>query len=155
MRLHARYAQEGVHRDEAETLAHHWWEALRPPDADWVWEDRAQRSAMRFEAIEAHLAAASRLIDRLAHEEALAILDRTQTLTEEPRDLARVETMIGLVRARNAQGDPAWEHRLRALDWHTRAGQTAPASLYADLLEIPAFNLGTTGGCRMSGRYCV
>ena len=142
MRLHARYAQEGVHRDEAETLAHHWWEALRPPDADWVWEDRAQRSAMRPEAIEAHLAAASRLIDRLAHEEALAILDRARTLTEEPRDLARVETMIGLVRARNAQGDLAWEHRLRALDWHTRAGQTAPASLYADLLEIPAFNFG-------------
>ena len=50
--------------------------------------------------------------------------------------------MIGLVRARNAQGDLAWEHRLRALDWHARAGQTAPASLYADLLEIPAFNFG-------------
>ena len=110
MRLHARYAQEGVDRDEVEILAHHWWEALRPPDSDWVWEDRAQRSAMRAEAVEAHLSAAGRLIDRLAHEQALALLERALKLAEEPRDFARVETMIGLIRARNAQGDLAWEH---------------------------------------------
>src|SRR5262249_24488460 len=51
-------------------------------------------------------------------------------------------TMIGLIRGRNAQGDLAWEHRVRALEWHARAGQAAPASLYADLLETPAFNFG-------------
>ncbi len=142
MRLHARYAQEGVHRDESEILAHHWWEALRPPDADWVWEDRAQRSAMRGEAVESHLAAASRLIDRLAHEEALAVLDRALRLAEASRDIARIEAVIGLVHARNAKGDPAWEHCLRALHCYAREGLAPPAALYADLLEIPAFNWG-------------
>jgi class 3 adenylate cyclase/tetratricopeptide (TPR) repeat protein len=142
MRLHARYAQEGVHQDEAEVLAQHWWEALRPPDADWVWEDAGQRSAMRAEAIEAHLAAAGRLIDRLAHEEALGVLDRAGKLAAGARDLGRVEAMIGLVHARNAQGEQAWEHRLRALECYDRGGLTPPAGLYADLLEIPAFNFG-------------
>lgn len=142
MRLHARYAEEGVHRDAAEILAHHWWEALRPPDADWVWEDRAQRSGMRGEAIEAHLAAAGRLMDRLAHEQALAVLDRGLKLAEAPRDLGRIEAMIGLAHARNAQGEPAWEHRLRALHCYAQGGLTPPAELYADLLEIPAFNWG-------------
>src|SRR5207244_6029047 len=33
MRLHARYAREGVDPDDAEALAHHWWEALGPADA--------------------------------------------------------------------------------------------------------------------------
>jgi tetratricopeptide (TPR) repeat protein len=142
MRLHARYAEEGVHRDEAEILAHHWWEALRPPDANWVWEDGPQRSAMLREALEAHLAAASRLIDRLAHEQALDVLDHALKLAELPRDLGRIEAMIGLVHARNAQGDAAWEHRLRALHCYASAGLAPPAELYADLLEIPAFNFG-------------
>jgi len=142
MRLHARYAEEGVHRDEAEILAHHWWEALRPPDGDWVWEDRAQRSAMRGQAIEAHLGAADRLIDRLAHEQALAVLDRALKLAEAPRDVGRIEAAIGLVHARNAQGELAWEHRLRALQSYARGGLAPPAGLYADLLEIPAFNWG-------------
>src|SRR5262249_24140764 len=35
MRLHAHYAEEGVDRDDAEVLAHHWWEALRPPEGNW------------------------------------------------------------------------------------------------------------------------
>ena len=142
MRLHARYAEEGVERDESEILAHHWWEALRPPEADWVWEDRAQRSAMRGEALAAHLAATGRLIDRLALEQALGLLDRALKLAEAPGDIGRVEAMIGLAHAKNAQGERAWEHRLRALDWYRRGGLTPPAQLYADLLEIPAFNWG-------------
>jgi tetratricopeptide (TPR) repeat protein len=142
MRLHARYAEEGVGRDEAEVLAHHWWEALRPPEADWVWEDRARLSAMRNEALAAHLTAAGRLIDRLALEQARTLLDRALKLTDAPQDVGRIEAMIGLTYAKNAQGERAWEHRLRALDWYRRGDLTPPALLYADLLEIPAFNWG-------------
>src|SRR5206468_6304405 len=33
MALHALYAVDGVDPADVEALAHHWWEALKPPDA--------------------------------------------------------------------------------------------------------------------------
>src|SRR6185503_11115026 len=38
LRLHAQYAKEGLAAEDVEALAHHWWEALGPADAAWVWE---------------------------------------------------------------------------------------------------------------------
>jgi class 3 adenylate cyclase len=38
MRLHARFAREGLDAEQVGALAHHWWEALGPDDAEWVWE---------------------------------------------------------------------------------------------------------------------
>ena len=37
MRLHARYARDGVGRKRSRLLAHHLWEAVGPADAEWVW----------------------------------------------------------------------------------------------------------------------
>ena len=76
MALHARYAAEGVDPADVEALAHHWWEALKPPDAEWVWEDPISRSAMRRQAFAAHLAAGRRLEERNAYEESADVYGR-------------------------------------------------------------------------------
>ena len=142
MRLHVRYAREGVHPEDAEALAHHWWEALRPPDAEWVWEGTPELPRMRREAFAAHVAAAQRHADRFAHEQAVEAYKRALALTDDPRNVAEVERAIGNAYARNAQGDDAWTHRLRAIDAYRAAGGDAPAGLYAEMLAIHAFNWG-------------
>ena len=43
MQLHARFARDGARPEDVDTLAYHWWEALRPPDAEWVWAGSADR----------------------------------------------------------------------------------------------------------------
>ena len=142
MRLHARYAREGVHPEDAEALAHHWWEALRPPDAEWVWEGAPELPRMRREAFAAHVAAARRHAERFAHEQAVETYTRAIALTDDPLEIAMVEREIGNAYARNAQGDDAWTHRLRAIDAHRAAGGDAPAGLYAEMLAIHAYNWG-------------
>lgn len=143
MRLHAQYAREGVHPEDAEALAHHWWEALRPPDAAWVWEPGPERERMRQDALQAHLAAGQRLSDRFELERALEVYGRAFDLAEEdPREVALIESEIASAYARDARGDEAWEHRLRAIAAYHRAGSDPPASLYADMLEIPTKTWG-------------
>ena len=142
MRLHARYAREGVHPEDAEALAHHWWEALGPPDAEWVWEDAPELPRMRREAFTAHVAAARRHAERFAHEQAVETYTRAIALTDDPLEIAVVEREIGNAYARNAQGDDAWTHRLRAIDAHRAAGGDAPAGLYAEMLAVHAYNWG-------------
>jgi class 3 adenylate cyclase len=142
MRLHARYAREGVDRDDAEALAHHWWEALGPPDATWVWEGAADLADMRREALEAHLAAGKRRADRLAHERALELYDHAFGFAAGPADVGRIEEGIGWAYARNAQGDESWAHRLKAIDAYRTAGMDPPAALYADMLAVPVMNFG-------------
>lgn len=142
MRLHARYAREGVHPEDAEALAHHWWEALRPPDAEWVWEGAPELPRMRREAFAAHVRAAQRHADRFAHEQAVEAYGRANALTQDPREIAEVERAIGNAYARNAQGDDAWTHRLRAIEAYRADGGDAPAGLYVEMLAIHAFNWG-------------
>src|SRR5262245_27866492 len=55
LRLHARYAQEGVRPEDVEILAHHLSEAVGSADADWVWEDSEALAALRRATLEAHL----------------------------------------------------------------------------------------------------
>jgi class 3 adenylate cyclase/tetratricopeptide (TPR) repeat protein len=142
MRLHARYAREGVDRDDAEALAHHWWEALGPADATWVWEGAADLAQMRREALEAHLVAGKRRADRLSHDRALELYGRALTFAVDPADVGRIEEGIGWAYARNAQGDESWEHRLKAIDAYRGAGIDPPAALYADMLAVPVMNFG-------------
>lgn len=137
MRLHARYAQEGVDPEDVEALSHHWWEALCPPDADWVWDGVAERDEMRQEALRAHLAAAHRISDRFNLEGALQVYRRALTLARDPIEVATIEAAVGLAYARDARGDEAWEHRLSAIAAYREAEREPPASLYADMLEIP------------------
>ncbi|HVR88913.1 MAG TPA: adenylate/guanylate cyclase domain-containing protein [Candidatus Limnocylindria bacterium] len=142
MRLHAQYAREGVHPEDVEALAHQWWEALKPPDAEWVWEGARELVRMREEAFHAHVAAGGRHADRFAHEQAVEAYSRALHLTDDALAKAEVERAIGNAYARNAHGDDAWEHRVRAIDAYRAAGADPPAGLFAETLAVPAFNWG-------------
>ena len=142
LRLHAQYAREGLRSDDVEALAHHWWQALGPDDAAWVWEDDAERDAMRKEALRAHLAAGAGLADRLAFDRSTEIFGRALKLAGGSLEAARIEEAFGLGCARNAKGDEATQHRLRAIELYREANALPPVSLYADTLELMAFNWG-------------
>lgn len=142
MELHARYALEGLDPADVEALAHHWWEALKPPDAAWVWEDADRLATMRRQAYGVHMAAGARLADRNAYEEALEIYLRAVQLADEIADRAAAEAAVGWALARQGRGDDSWAHRLTALELYADAGGDAPAQLYADMLEITTFNWG-------------
>src|SRR6185437_9519730 len=116
MSLHARYAQEGMDPSDVEALAHHWWEALKPPDAHWVWEDQGRLAAMRRTAFSAQIAAGRRLEERNAYEESLNVYTRAVELADDARDLGVAEAAVGRAYAKQGRGDEAWEHRLRAID---------------------------------------
>jgi class 3 adenylate cyclase/tetratricopeptide (TPR) repeat protein len=142
LRLHARYAREGLSADDVEARAHHWWRAMGDTDASWVWADPIERAGLRREALRTHLAAAARLIERNAQERALEVSTRAVTLADDPRAVAEAEAALGMAFHRNARGDEAWTHRLAAIDLYRRAGTEPPPALYADNLEIAVFNFG-------------
>jgi class 3 adenylate cyclase len=142
MRLHAKYAREGLSRDNVEALAHHWWEALAPPDADWVWEGDREIESMHAEALRAHIAAGMALGDRLAQDRAFEVYERALKLARDHAESAEVEAAYGLALARNAKGDDATQHRLHAIDLYKAAGVPVPPSLYADTLDLAVFNWG-------------
>jgi tetratricopeptide (TPR) repeat protein len=142
MALHARYAVEGLDPGDVEALAHHWWEALKPQDADWVWEDKDRLTTMRRDGYRIHLAAGGRLEQRNAYEEALQVYLRAVDLADATADRAAAEAAVGRAYARQGLGDDAWSRRLRAIDLYREAGASPPAQLYADMLEITAFNWG-------------
>jgi class 3 adenylate cyclase/tetratricopeptide (TPR) repeat protein len=142
LRLHAQFAREGLRSDDVETLAHHWWQALGPDDAAWVWDDEAEREAMRRDGLRAHLAAGASLADRLALDRATEIFRRALKLAAGPIEAAQGEEAFGLAYARNAKGDEATEHRLRAIELYREANVPPPVSLYADTLDLPVFNWG-------------
>ena len=144
MHLHARYAEQGVDPDDAEALAHHWWRALGDQDAEWVWEDERELARLRRAAYEAHLAAGRRHSDRFAQERAVEVLGRALVFASSPEDVGTVERELGLAYARNAQGDAAWEHRMRAIAAWREAGLAPPASLYPETVAIPVFNYAFT-----------
>lgn len=142
MAEHARYAREGLDRHDVEALAHHWWLALDPAEAEWVWDDAAVLRQMRGAGFAAHMAAGERLDGRSAYEESLQVYERALALADEPADQARAEAAIGGALARQGRGDDAWQHRQSAIDRFRAAGVEPPASLYADMLEIAAWNWG-------------
>jgi tetratricopeptide (TPR) repeat protein len=142
MALHARYAAHGVTPHDVEALAHHWWHAVNPSDAQWVWEDPARLQAMRGEAFAAHIAAGRRLEERNAYEESLDVYSRALQLADDTHDRAVAEAAVGRALAKQARGDEAWEHRRRAIQTFAEAGSDPPGELYAEMLEIATFNWG-------------
>jgi class 3 adenylate cyclase len=141
-RLHARYAREGLDADQAEALAHHWWEALGTSDTEWIWEGEPEIETMRDEALRAHLVAGRRLADRMALDRAFDVYERALKLARDPRESARVEEAFAQALARNAKGDEATQRRFRAIELYRAAGSTVPAKLYADTLDLAIFNWG-------------
>ena len=55
MRIHAHMARDRADAMDPDRRAHHWWEALHPPDDAWVWTDATARAGLRAEAAAAQL----------------------------------------------------------------------------------------------------
>ncbi|HEV2010647.1 MAG TPA: adenylate/guanylate cyclase domain-containing protein [Candidatus Limnocylindria bacterium] len=142
MKLHARFAREGISPDDPEALAHHWWAALRPPDGDWVWENAPDLAEMQAAAFGAHVAAAAGLAQRFAHERAIETFGRALLFTSAPLEEATAEKAIGDAYKLRGDGDDAWTHYLRALDAYRRAEAQPPPEFYADVISMPVVWLG-------------
>lgn len=142
MGLHARYATDGVDPADPEARAYHWWEALKPPDAAWVWADVERLAAMRAEAYRTHVDAARRAERHNGYEQAADLNLRAIELADSPADRATAEAEAGRMYARQGRGDEGWAHRKRALELYAEAGMTPPATVYASMLELIAFNWG-------------
>jgi class 3 adenylate cyclase len=142
MRLHVRFAREGLEPDRVGALAYHWWEALGPADAAWVWEKDPELSAMRTEALRAHLAAGTELAERLSSDRAFQIFEHALVLARGPREQAGVEEAFALALTRNAKGDDATQHRLHAIELYRESGAPVAPKLYADTLDLAVFNWG-------------
>jgi tetratricopeptide (TPR) repeat protein len=142
LQLHARYARHGVPPDDAETLAHHFWEAAGGEDAVWVWEGTEELSRLRASARNAHLAASRRYADRFAYERAIEACRRALLFADNPDEFGQVEQTIGDVFAAKGDADRAWTHYLRARDYRRNAGIEPPARLYPCLLELPVYTSG-------------
>ncbi len=141
MRLHARYAREGVPPDDVERVAHHLWEALEPADAGWVWEGSAEVPDLRARAHRAHLAAGRQYAARFATQSALEAFDRARQFAAGPAEAAVIEQAIGTALAADGRGDEAWVHYLQARDLYKQVG-TPPPEIYADLLDLVAWTPG-------------
>ncbi|HUG07253.1 MAG TPA: adenylate/guanylate cyclase domain-containing protein [Candidatus Limnocylindria bacterium] len=135
MRLHARYARELAHPEDAEVLAHHWWAALRPPDADWVWENEPQLPAMRREGHLAHLAAGRHHVALFAVDRATELLKRALALAQNASERAVAEHSLGDAYAATYLADESWEHYRLARAAYREAG-TVPADFYPAPLKI-------------------
>jgi class 3 adenylate cyclase len=142
MRLHARYARGRASLNDAETTAHHFWEAVGGEDAKWVWDDDEELSRLRRAAHAAHLAAARRYADRFACELAVEACQRASQLAIEPEDRVRAEQATGSVFATKGDLDQAWAHYLRAREWSNAAGLRPPTDLYPSLLEPVIYTSG-------------
>src|SRR5262249_6724588 len=127
--LHARYAQDGLRPDDAEGLAHHLWEAVGPPDADWVWEGRPELAGRSARAPAVHLAAARRYADRFAYERAVETCRRALHFATAPGEVARVEQAIGDACVASGEADEGWVHHRRARDLYREAGTVPPPDL--------------------------
>jgi class 3 adenylate cyclase/tetratricopeptide (TPR) repeat protein len=142
MRLHARYAQDGVPPDDVQGLAHHLWEAVGLQDAEWVWEGSQELPDLRIRARESHLAAARRYAGRFAYERAIEAGQRAFRFAIDSADVARVEQAIGHIRAAEGEADDAWTHYLRSRESYHSAGIEPPPDLYPSFLELRIYTSG-------------
>ena len=142
MRLHARYARDGVRPEDVEVLAHHLWEAAGPADAEWVWEDSPDLPGLRQAALQAHLLAGERYADRAAYARAVDTCRRALRFAADPDDIARVEQAIAGACAAGGDADEAWAHYLRARDVYRHGDRAARGRIYPSLLELPVYTSG-------------
>jgi len=133
MRAHARFARGRVHPEDAETLAYHWWAALRPPDAEWVWSDDPSLGDMRREAFRANLAAARNHAEHAAMERAVELGERALALATDDPDRAAAHRAIAAAYRSVLRMDEAWDHLKRAAALF-RSGPV-PAEVYVELGE--------------------
>lgn len=138
MRAHARFARGRVHPEDAELLAYHWWEALRPPDGEWVWADDPALPAMRRDAFHAHLAAGRRHADHAAVDRALDLNTRALALADDDTEKGAAHRALGQAYQQLLRQDEAWSHLRAALDLYRNAGNI-PVELYVELVKAAKF----------------
>ena len=135
-RLHARAADWLEHAVEApepyaSVLAHHYYEAARPDDADLAWDDGEDLARLREKALTWLRIGATRAISRYELDQALAQLQNALTIA--PSDDVRCELwrLLGRAHALRYDGEAFWaalEHAIEhAADDYTRG------ELYAEL----------------------
>jgi class 3 adenylate cyclase/tetratricopeptide (TPR) repeat protein len=142
LRLHARYALDGVAEGDVEGIAHHLWEAVGHPDAEWVWEGDADLPALRALALTTHVAAARRAAARSSHQAARIFGERALRFCSTPDDSAMAERAIAQTHASAGEADEALAHFMRARDLYRDAGSAPPPSFYPDALELPIYRSG-------------
>ncbi|HET7700414.1 MAG TPA: adenylate/guanylate cyclase domain-containing protein [Candidatus Limnocylindria bacterium] len=142
MRLHARLAMDPGRTLDAEVRAHHWWEALGPPDSEWVWDDAAERATMRAAAVAAHLAAAEGHLARNDGPRAETVLARASHLADDPSSAAAIARARGRAATMDRRGDDSWAHYTRAAELYRSIGQV-PADMYPEWLRAPIIGYGS------------
>jgi class 3 adenylate cyclase/tetratricopeptide (TPR) repeat protein len=142
MQLHARYADEGVAPGDEIGLAFHLWQAARPPDAGWVWDDADRFEVLRKRALDAQLAAAKQLETWNQYEQAEDVYARAVELASDSLEKATALAGVGRAQRWQGKGDDAWKTRLASIDAYREAGTDPPAVFYADMLDVIAFNWG-------------
>jgi class 3 adenylate cyclase/tetratricopeptide (TPR) repeat protein len=140
--LHARYAEAGARPTDVVARAFHSWEAAKPPDAEWVWEDRARLEELRRRAYDAQLGAGKELESRNQYEQAEEVYQRAVELADGAQQRAEAQAELGRAMARQGRGDDAWATRLAAIESYQEAGRLPPSHVYADMLEIATMNWG-------------
>jgi DNA-binding SARP family transcriptional activator/tetratricopeptide (TPR) repeat protein len=134
--LHAR-AGEWLERTatepdaQASVLAHHWFKAARPEDADLAWDDadalgRAREKALRWSRI-----GAVRAIGRYDLDQALAHLHDALTIAPDDETRCDLWRLLGRVHALRFDGEAFWTALGHAIQ-HAGDDRTR-GELYADL----------------------
>jgi class 3 adenylate cyclase/tetratricopeptide (TPR) repeat protein len=138
MQAHARFARERVHPEDPEGLAYHWWAALRPPDAEWVWAGTVDLPAMRREGFHAHLAAGRRHAEHFAMGQAVELIGRALLLADDDRDRAEAHRALAVAYQRVLRQDEAWSHLRDALALYRPSGGV-PVELYVELVNAAKY----------------
>jgi predicted ATPase/class 3 adenylate cyclase len=138
--LHARFAEwlerRGAGRDEdASLLAHHYAEAVNPDAYTLAWSREPQEGQRLREQAATWLRRAAELgIVRYEIDDALALLERALTLTQNEAEQAEVWRTIGRARALKHDGDGFWAAMRRGIDAADEATDPrAVAQMYAAL----------------------
>ncbi|MGC2035321.1 MAG: hypothetical protein WA761_07760, partial [Thermoplasmata archaeon] len=143
LRLHARFAREGLAEDEAEGIAHHWWVALGSAESDRVWRDDPDLPFLRREAFRAQISSARRHLERAASDRALEVADRAVRFASAAEETGEAEWLIGDIRAFRGEGDDAWSAWHRMLDAYRAAGIPPPLKVYVRMVRQACWIWGT------------
>jgi class 3 adenylate cyclase len=143
LRLHVRYAKDGCGADNVETSAHHWWEAMGTPEADWVWKGDPDLPALRSEAYRRQMEAARRHMARASSDRAILVADRATQLASSVEEEAEAHELLGDIHLLRGDGDRGWKEYRRIIDIHRQAGRLPPARIYTEIITIPVWMWGT------------
>ena len=135
MRLHARYARERSSSEDPEVLAYHWWAALGGPDAEWVWRDDPELSAIRRIAFATHIAAGRQSADLFALDRAVPLLERAASLAADDRERGEAKRELGDAYAHDLRGDEAWRAYADARTCYSTSG-AVPPEVYLGALKV-------------------